>query len=157
MRRFLLPVIAGVAFAVAGCATETPEPAGTSASSLAPEQASGDDAKACETLKKARTNALEPMLRASVTLADKDATSEELTAAAKSIKDGFTKLQADVTTAASQAQTPKLKEGLNKFSAATGEVIKNVEAAGTDPAKLQDASDISSFNTAEKDVMAICA
>ncbi len=163
MRRFMLPIfaLAGLAMALTACDGKQPSAAASQPPSAAaaesPKPAAGDDKKACATAKSARTSLFGDVLSASMTIADSESTKDEISKAAASLKSTFTKLGEAMSTAAEQAQSDKLRESLRAYATGAKTVAANVEAAGVDPSKLENATEVPAMDSAEKTMLELCA
>ncbi|WP_020520888.1 hypothetical protein [Catelliglobosispora koreensis] len=161
MRRFMLPLFAGLTLATAltACNSSDTPTAPQSSAPAASSQAApkGDDKAACATFKAARLAAVNDVLMAAMTVTDASSTTTEITEAATDLKTAFTKLKDEMAKASSQAETAKLKESLKAYSDGAAKAVANVQAAGTDRSKLEAATEIPEMDAAEKTAMAMCA
>ncbi|GIH02642.1 hypothetical protein Rhe02_07090 [Rhizocola hellebori] len=162
----MLPIFAmtGLAMAMTGltaCDGKQPSAAPSQPPSAAapesPKPAPGDDKKACATAKTVRQTLFNDLLLASMTIGDKESTATEITEAAATLKSTFTKLAETMSTAAEQAQSDKLRESFRAYAAGAKTVVANVEAAGSDRSKLDNATEVAALDSAEKTVLELCA
>ncbi|HZM75804.1 MAG TPA: hypothetical protein VFC19_08765 [Candidatus Limnocylindrales bacterium] len=158
MRRFMLPFFVLTALVLGGCGDKGTPTAGasTAPSRQSSPQAKGDDKTACATAKSARTAVLNDLLLASMTISDKDSSAAEIAEAAQTLKASFTKLGDELSKAADQAATDKLKEALRAYANGAKTVVANVQAAGADKSKLESSTEVAAMDTAEKTVLQLC-
>lgn len=164
MRRFMLPIFAGLTLvaALTACDSEAPQdtagpqPTATSTVTVSPTP-KGDDKLACATAKSTRDAIINDLIMALMTVSDNESTGAELAEAAETMKTSYTKLGEGMNKAAEQAGSDKLKESLRTYAAGATTVLAKLQTAGADRSKLDAATELPEFDAAEKAAMAICA